>query len=346
MTPRLLMAVMIAVSAAGCNQLFGLDAPARADGDGGGDDDGGGDGDGGGDDGDGGGSDDANPDDVDNDGVADAIDNCPGVSNPLQADEDSDADISGGDACDLCPHQAAPSPGAQHADVDQDGVGDDCDPSTQIKHCWRWFDGFQGDPDVVLGRYDTTRGAWKVMNGELVQLDLYANLAEATVQDRAYVSPVVAARGVPTAIADSGGDAGVTPTQNAVGVTAGRTDLGAGTCFGVVMRRVATPTAAAVALVREGQLSEVIFAETTIPNSRMVPGERVFATADLATASGTPRILGKLPDDNPQEVLATASAQCSLLGRAGVRTQFATVGFHYLYVIEVEGTSGCGRREP
>jgi hypothetical protein len=337
------MAVMIAVSAAGCNQLLGLDAPARGDGDGGAADD---DDDGGSGDGDGGGSADANLDDVDGDGVTNAVDNCPDVPNPLQADEDGDAEISGGDACDLCPHQGAPAAGTAHADVDQDGVGDDCDPSTQIKHCWRWFDGFHGDPDVVLGRYDTTRGQWKVMNGELAQLDLHANLAEATVLDRAYLNPVVSARGVPTAIADNGGDAGVSPTQNAVGVTAGRIDTGPGTCFGVVMRRIATPTSAEVALVREGQLSEVIYAETNIPISRLVPGERVFATADLASASATPRIVGKLPDDNPQEVLATGAAQCSLIGRAGVRTQFATVGFHYLYVIEVEGASGCGRREP
>lgn len=345
MTPRLLMAVMIAVSAGGCNQLFGLDAPARGDG-GASDDDARDDDAGSDDDGDGGGSADANPDDVDGDGVANDLDNCPAIRNPTQADEDGDADISGGDACDLCPHQAAPTPGTQHADVDQDGVGDDCDPSTQVKHCWRWFDGFTGDPDVVLARYDATRGRWKVENGELLQVELHASLAEATIQDRAYQNPVVATMGVPSAIADDGGDAGVAPTQNAVGVTAGRIDIGPGTCFGVVMRRVSTPTTASVALIREGQLSEVIFAEGIIPNSRLVAGERVFATADLATTSGAPRILGKLPDDNPQEVLATAVAQCSLLGRAGVRTQYATVGFRYLYVIEVEGTSGCGPREP
>lgn len=342
MTPRLLMAVMFAVSAAGCNQLFGLDAPARdADGGGGDDDDGDG-----GSDGDGGGSADANPGDVDGDGVGNAVDNCPSVPNPTQADEDGDASISGGDACDLCPHQAAPTPGTPHADVDQDGVGDDCDPSTQVKHCWRWFDGFWGDPDVVLARYETARGEWKVQSGELLQVDPAANLAEATVQDRAYQTPVVATLAVPTAITEPGSDAGVTPTQNAVGVSVGRVDIGGGTCFGVVMRRVSTPTSAEVALVREGQLSEVIYAETNIANSRLTVGERVFATADLATAASAPRILATLPDDNPQQVVATAAAQCSLLGRAGVRTQYATASFRYLYVIEVEGTSGCGRREP
>lgn len=337
----LLLAALSAMGCAGCNQLLGLDAPARGDGDGGGHDDGGGD-----DAGDDGGSGDATPEDIDGDGVANGVDNCPSVPNPTQADEDADAEISGGDACDLCPHQAAPTAGTPHADVDQDGVGDDCDPSTQVKHCWRWFDGFEGDANAVLTRYDTTRGTWKVDNGELQQLDPDLNLAEATIRDRTYESPVVATLGVPQGITEPGGDAGMALTQNAVGVTVGRIDVGPGTCFGVVMRRVSTPTSAEVALIREGQLSEVIFAETNIANSRLVAGERVFAKADLATAAGAPRILGKLPDDNPQEILATAAAQCSLLGRAGLRTQYATVGFRYVYVIEVEGSSACGRREP
>jgi len=340
MRAPLLMAAMIAMGAAGCNQLFGLDSPARNDG--GGDDDDGDDG-GGGDDA----SDiDANPNDVDGDGVANGADNCPSVFNPTQADEDGEAEISGGDACDLCPHRAAPVPGTQHADVDQDGVGDDCDPSTQIKHCWRWFDGFGGDPDVVLARYQLTNGSWKIENGELSQNDLYANLAEATIRDQAYDHPVVATTGVPTGLLEMSNDAGITPSWNAVGVANGRIDVGPGTCFGIVMRRIATPTQAQVALMREGQLSEVILAETTAPNSRLVVGERVFVTADLMSTPGSPRVIGVLPDDFPTETVATIAASCSTLGRAGVRTQYATFAFRYLYVIEAEGSGGCGPRGP
>ncbi|MEM7246799.1 MAG: FG-GAP-like repeat-containing protein [Acidobacteriota bacterium] len=48
------------------------------------------------------------------------LDNCPGVSNPDQSDEDSDGL---GDACDNCPFE--PNPGQE--DIDLDGLGDACD---------------------------------------------------------------------------------------------------------------------------------------------------------------------------------------------------------------------------
>lgn len=339
MRGQLLLAAMIAAGACGCNQLFGLDAPAHGDG-GGGDDD----------TDDGGGGDgpdtDADPDDRDGDGVPNALDNCPDVRNPTQADEDGDAEINGGDACDRCPHRAAPTPGAPHSDVDEDGVGDDCDPSTQVKHCWRWFDGFSDEPGAVLERYQINGGDWKVENGELVQLTSSVNLAEATVRDRIYDQPLVATVAVPQQVPDDGGDAGVAVSQNAVGVSAGRIDVGPGTCFGVVMRRVSTPTAAQVALMREGQLSEVVLFEATAPNSRLVAGERVHATADFVTSVGSPRVIGMLPDDYPQETTASGTASCATLGRAGVRTQFAAATFRYLYIIERQGASACAPREP
>jgi hypothetical protein len=58
--------------------------------------------------------------DGDGDGVCNAIDNCPSVSNSLQSDLDSDGK---GDACDNCPTAA----NANQLDSDGDGKGDACD---------------------------------------------------------------------------------------------------------------------------------------------------------------------------------------------------------------------------
>lgn len=60
-------------------------------------------------------------DDLDGDGVPDALDNCRLHSNPDQADTDSDGV---GDACDNCLNIVNPL----QEDVDHDGVGDPCDP--------------------------------------------------------------------------------------------------------------------------------------------------------------------------------------------------------------------------
>lgn len=58
--------------------------------------------------------------DTDGDGVFDATDNCPVVSNPNQHDEDGD---NAGDVCDRCPQVAG-----GNADADGDMIGDACDP--------------------------------------------------------------------------------------------------------------------------------------------------------------------------------------------------------------------------
>ncbi len=61
------------------------------------------------------------PGDLDGDGVADSVDNCPTVYNPDQGNEDGD---KFGDACDPCPPVADNNP----VDSDGDGVADACDP--------------------------------------------------------------------------------------------------------------------------------------------------------------------------------------------------------------------------
>jgi len=58
--------------------------------------------------------------DNDADGVCDALDNCPGISNADQANGDGDLY---GDACDNCPGIA----NSDQTDTDQDGIGDECD---------------------------------------------------------------------------------------------------------------------------------------------------------------------------------------------------------------------------
>jgi subtilisin family serine protease len=60
--------------------------------------------------------------DLDDDGVANASDNCPEHYNLGQANGDPD---SHGDACDNCPLVS----NANQADFDHDGIGDSCDPS-------------------------------------------------------------------------------------------------------------------------------------------------------------------------------------------------------------------------
>lgn len=64
--------------------------------------------------------------DGDDDGVADAFDNCPDVPNPIQGDADGDGI---GDRCDLCRDRA----NANQTDDNGNGVGDACEgPSLEI----------------------------------------------------------------------------------------------------------------------------------------------------------------------------------------------------------------------
>jgi len=58
--------------------------------------------------------------DTDGDGICNAQDNCPTISNADQLDTDGDGH---GDACDLCPGQ----PLGNNEDTDGDGIGDPCD---------------------------------------------------------------------------------------------------------------------------------------------------------------------------------------------------------------------------
>jgi hypothetical protein len=91
-------------------------------------------------------------DDLDGDGVANALDNCQTKSNPDQNDEDGDGD---GDPCDPCPPYAmfydpfTMNMEDADADTDTDGVGNGCDPdpSTPGNHILR-FAGFKTAPSA------------------------------------------------------------------------------------------------------------------------------------------------------------------------------------------------------
>lgn len=99
--------------------------------------------------------------DLDGDGVANLLDNCPMIPNANQANEDADL---AGDVCDDCP--PFPSIGL---DSDGDGVGDLCDPHALIPgDAIGLFEGFaNGIPPGW-----TANGTWTVQNGNLVSAAL------------------------------------------------------------------------------------------------------------------------------------------------------------------------------
>jgi hypothetical protein len=65
--------------------------------------------------------------DLDGDGIANTLDNCPSVANPSQTDSDGDGI---GDVCDNCPGM----PNSNQRDDDGDGIGDVCDNCPAISN--------------------------------------------------------------------------------------------------------------------------------------------------------------------------------------------------------------------
>jgi len=98
------------------------------------------------------------PEDLDADGVANAVDNCPGHGNSEQWNEDGDTT---GDACDACPHQFDDGD-----DFDDDGVGTGCDPDDMTSgHRWALFDGFEGELGLTTCDGAPLAGWWCALNG-------------------------------------------------------------------------------------------------------------------------------------------------------------------------------------
>ncbi len=67
--------------------------------------------------------------DPDADGLPNDMDNCPNVSNPSQVDDDADG---AGNTCDNCPN----IPNVDQADLDHNGVGDACETVSGADSGW------------------------------------------------------------------------------------------------------------------------------------------------------------------------------------------------------------------
>jgi hypothetical protein len=146
--------IVACLALVGCNQLYGLDQTRLVD---------------------------APPPgdslDMDQDGVADSVDNCVDVANTIQSDIDAD---DAGDACDPCSFRFDPAldrdtdtvaaaadncPGISNPnqlDADGDGIGDACDPNPSTADVRRCFADFWVD---VQQSWRLT-GPWKVLGTE------------------------------------------------------------------------------------------------------------------------------------------------------------------------------------
>ncbi len=83
-----------------------------------------------------------NRQDIDNDLIANRVDNCPSKANPDQKDSDGDGR---GDACDNCP--LMPNPGQE--DLDGDGQGDVCDADRDGDGCLNAVDQIRTNQQII-----------------------------------------------------------------------------------------------------------------------------------------------------------------------------------------------------
>lgn len=139
--------------------------------------------------------------DIDFDGVANDMDNCPASSNAFQGNEDGD---TFGDACDPCPTVKDDNP----IDGDGDGVADDCDPAKiMFGDKIAFFEGFhQGAPQG----WDKA-GTWTTNADQLVGSATGAGHFSLIVTDR--TRETISASITVVSVADASSEVGLVDTK-------------------------------------------------------------------------------------------------------------------------------------
>jgi hypothetical protein len=286
--------IIALVSLAGCNQVLGLDAPA----------------------GDAGGADrdlrpDGPPGDQDSDGVADAVDNCPGDQNPDQHDEDGDAV---GDVCDNCPH--LPNEGQSDA-ADGDGVGDACDPN-------RLTTGDRlilFDPFVAADPRWIASGEWQIGDDQLVSGASGTQIFATTET----LGRVLVATSLRFTTAPGTADAGIYLAMDRTVPTMP---------FGYVCQLRLVPNASGTGTGRL-QINKFLAVGGAEPLSDVDAGTvSTGATYRLSFALGDEAQNCVLSDSGVGDVPAAARDPQYSTGAVGLRVRDATVAFDYIAVYE------------
>jgi hypothetical protein len=249
---------------------------------------------------------DASPDlDEDNDGIDDADDNCPEVSNANQYDEDGD-DV--GDVCDLCP----PFDDPMQLDVDGDGVGDPCDPNVDTAtESWVVFEGF----------HEPVSAMWTLPAGWTVSGDRLHSPAAVTSQSNAVYDRVLPAAYVMTRMTVEAVDPNAGAIFRSGGALTAATSTGDYRC--VLRDSIAQGASAGIS------------SGAVVLTSDTLPGEGLGAIAEIQflDQGSTLRCDGDTTDGRSWSNATTDASRDS--GDAGVRVQNIVGSFDYVAIIAI-----------
>jgi len=245
-------------------------------------------------------------DDFDGDGLVDASDNCPTISNADQADEDGDLV---GDACDLCPPINDP---AQN-DADGDGVGDPCDPDpgTANQH-WVAFEGFNTASPTSWN----IPSGWQITGGQLV------SPSDVTYQGDVVFNSTIANAYVIAKATVTGVDPGTGPLFRSLGPITAVTN-GEYRCL---FRDTISSNSA------NGGITRDTFPITNEPVSGVLLGSTTtFTFTDQGDAL---HCLGETTDNRTWNSSTSDSSHGS--GNAGIRVQSVNATFDYVAIIKID----------